>query len=307
MGRKKAVSAILVAIAVIAAFIIVKAKAPSQNLSATQAIATKPTILIPSSSGTLSSGPSSGAHSIAAATPPPSLTANMKLSFDATFSGSSLNTSLWSTCYPWGTTNGCTNFSTVNKELEWYLPSQARVYNGALHLVAQHEPTSGTDKLGAPKEYECRSGMVTTYHSFQFEYGYVQVVAQIPYSKGLWSALWLAAANLKWPPEIDLMEHWGTLLAYHMYLHRLSLSSVLRGAGDVPNLSTGWHVISLSWTPTKLTWYIDGTAVMSTTTGVPQQPMYFIANLADDVAGPGTCSGTMLVQSVKIWTPMSQG
>lgn len=294
MGKGRVIYSILVALAIIAAFIIVKGKISSQKPVAEQATATGPIITLPSSS-------SSGTSLAAAAKPPPSLTANMKLSFDSTFSGSSLNTSMWSLCYPWGTSKGCTNYGVANHENEWYLPSQVSVYNGALHLVAQHKPTAGTDKSGAPKQYPCRSGMVTTFHSFQFKYGYVQVVARLPYSKGLWSALWLAAANGQWPPEIDLMEHWGTLLPYHMYLHRLG-TSILRGAQDVPDLSVGLHVISLYWTSKKLTWYIDGTAEMTTTRGIPQQSMYFLANLANDVTGPGTCSGVMVLQSVKIWT-----
>jgi hypothetical protein len=291
MGRGKVVSSVLVAFAVVAAFFIVKAKASTPLASARQPVTVAPTTIAPSSSS----------YKISAA-PPASLVSNMKLSFDATFSGSKLNTSLWSTCYPWVPTGkGCTNFGNGNREEEWYMPSQDRVYGGALHVVAQHLPTRGTNRSGAPQEYQCRSGMVTTYKSFRFEYGYVKTVARIPYSKGLWSALWLAAANLQWPPEIDIMEHVGATLQYSEYLHRVNLPR-LGVSHDVPDLSAGWHDISLLWTRTQVTWYIDGIVAASTTKGVPRQPMYFIANVADDVSGPGSCSGTMLVQSVKIWT-----
>jgi beta-glucanase (GH16 family) len=291
-GRGRVISVALVALAVIAAFFIVQANASTHHPSAAQAVATGPTVVVPSSSP----------YNVSAA-PPPSLISGMKLSFDATFSGSKLNASQWSTCYPWATTGkGCTNFGNGTREEEWYLPSQDRVHGGALHIVAQREPTPGTNRSGAPKEYECRSGMVTTYKSLRFEYGYVKIVARIPYSKGLWAALWLATANFQWPPEIDIMEHVGTTLIYAEYLHRVSLPR-LGVTHDTPNLSTGWHDISLLWTRTQVTWYIDGLVVASTTKGVPHQLMYFIANVADDVSGPGSCTGTMLVQSVKIWTP----
>ena len=129
------------------------------------------------------------------------------LIFDSNFSGSTLNTSVWATCYPWAQpTSGCTNFG--NTEYQWYLPSQDQVSGGILHLAAQRLPTPRQDRNGAPKEYLCRSGMVTTYPSFHFKYGYLQVVARIPFSTGLWPALWLAAMN-HWPPEIDILEHWG--------------------------------------------------------------------------------------------------
>jgi hypothetical protein len=90
-----------------------------------------------------------------------------KLTFDSAFSGSQLDPSVWGTCYPWWPSGGCTNFgNTHDRELEWYKASQDQVSDGALHLVAQREPTLGLSKSGAPKEYACRSGMVTTYPSF---------------------------------------------------------------------------------------------------------------------------------------------
>lgn len=299
MKRGRLVSGALVALAVMVAVIIVEVGPSTQHPSAGQAIATGPIVLVPSASAPSVS--QAGGSLAAEATPPPSVAANMKLSFNATFSGSRLNTSQWSTCYPWTTGDGCTNFGNSNSEFEWYLPSQVRVYNNALHLVAQREPTAGTTQSGAPKEYPCRSGMVTTYKSFQFEYGYVQLVARIPYSKGLWSALWLAAANFQWPPEIDIMEHWSSSLVYHVYLHTPG-GSILRVARDTPNLSNGWHVLSVSWTPTKLTWYVDGAIIQSTTSGIPRQPMYLITDLADNLQGAGSCSGALLVKSVRIWT-----
>jgi beta-glucanase (GH16 family) len=71
------------------------------------------------------------------------------------------------------------------------------------------------------------------------------------------------------------------------------------------NLSDGWHTFSLLWTKTGITWYIDGVTVYSTKTDIPHQSMHFIADLADNTSGPGTCSGTMNIQSVKVWQPAS--
>ena len=119
---------------------------------------------------------------------PPGLNPAWRPAFTADFSGSRLNTSVWATCYPWmDTPSGCTNFG--NTEYEWYLPGQDQVSGGVLHLVAQRTPTPGMTADGTPKAYSCRSGMVTTYPGFRFQYGYVQVVAQIPNGPGLWPAL----------------------------------------------------------------------------------------------------------------------
>jgi beta-glucanase (GH16 family) len=234
-------------------------------------------------------------HQAAAPEPPES----WKLKFDAAFTGSNLDTHTWETCYPWAA-SGCTNFG--NTEFQWYLASQDKVRDGVLQLVAQREPTRGTNKNGEPKEYACRSGMVTSYPSLRFEYGYIEITAEIPFGNGLWPAFWLAAANQKWPPEIDILEHWGTELNGKAYLHPTTgprQSDVF----NTPNLASGWHTFSLYWTETQLIWYYDGNQVFSTTTGIPHQEMYLIANLADYQPGPRTCAGSLLIKSVKLWQP----
>lgn len=246
--------------------------------------------------------------STATATPnlQPTVPAGWNLTFSSDFSGSALDTSVWATCYYYASSSGCTNFgNTSDQEKEWYLPSQVQVSGGALHLVAKQESTAGTTQSGQPETYTCRSGMVTTNPGFNFEYGLVQIVARIPYNTGLWPAIWLAASNHAWPPEIDILEHWHFDQEAKVYLHPLSGP---RQGGPVPtpgNLSEGWHTFTLSWTATRLTWWFDGEEVFTTTTNVPQQSMYLIMNLADDSTAAGACTGTMDVQSVKVWQPAS--
>ena len=224
------------------------------------------------------------------------------LKFDSTFQGNQLESRVWDTCYPWAT-SGCTNTGNVtDPEQEWYLSSQNQVSDGILHLVARREPTRGVNQQGKPKEFACRSGMVTTYPSLRFKYGYIQIAAKIPFGKGLWPALWLAAANQQWPPEVDILEHWHSESTSGVYLHPVT-GARQGGAVKTPTLSTGWHTFGLYWTKTRLVWYYDGSQLFATSTGVPQQDMYFIANLAVDDASPGGCSGSLLIKSVKVWQP----
>lgn len=236
--------------------------------------------------------------------PEPAMAAGGKLTFNKSFAGSLLDTSVWATCYPQtNAAEGCTNFGNAG-EREWYLPSQDQVAGGALHLVAQGVPATGRAANGAPEEYLCRSGMVTTYSSFHFEYGYLQVVARIPSGDGLWPALWLAAADLRWPPEIDILEHWGrfTPRSTGVFFHRVG-AAPLAARPATANLSVGWHTFALNWTPTRLVWLIDGRVVLSTEQDIPHQPMYFIADLADygSPQSAARCSGTLLIRSVQVW------
>lgn len=237
---------------------------------------------------------------------PPGLNPAWRPAFVGAFSGSRLDRSVWATCYPWmDSPSGCTNFG--NTEYEWYLPGQVRVSGGVLQLRAQREPARGQTVQGTPKEYSCRSGMVTSYPGFRFTYGYVQVVARIPYGDGLWPALWMVPASQDWPPEIDIFEHWSSDSRVRVSLHPAGAVNDFSYYSwpATANLSVGWHTYGLSWTAARLTWYIDGKAVMSLAKDIPDQPMYLIANLAQSSAPQSgrACSGVMLIRSVEVWRP----
>jgi beta-glucanase (GH16 family) len=228
----------------------------------------------------------------------------MRLAFHATFSGSRLNTRIWSTCYPSPKGQDCSNFSNKTTESEWYQKSQVHVHGGTLHLVSKKTPTAGLDRYGDPKEYACRSGMVTSHPGFNFKYGYIQVSAQIPNNSGLWPALWLAASDLKWPPEIDLLEHWGPPKnTTGVFFHPVSGSrTVVRFSGA--NLFKGWHTFGVLWSATELSWYIDGKLVITVRQHIPHQKMYLVANVAHYLqkrGGSSSCTGTMLIRSVSVW------
>lgn len=225
-----------------------------------------------------------------------------KLAFSTDFPGTSLDTSTWAECYPWSPKPpGCSNFGNSD-EREWYLPSQVHVENGALALVAQRTPTEGSDVHGNPKTYTCRSGMVATYPSVHFKYGLVQVVARLPFGKGLWPAIWLIPSDGSWPPEIDIVEHWDTDLWSRATLHAKQ-GTQQRGTVNFPDAGQGWHTYTLYWTQSRISVYYDGKLALTTTTSIPQQAMYLLLDLADENNSPGSCSGTMYVKSVNIWEP----
>jgi beta-glucanase (GH16 family) len=229
--------------------------------------------------------------------------ANWKLAFSTDFPGTSLDTSTWAQCYPWTPKPpGCTNFGNAD-EREWYLPSQVQVENGVLALVAQRTPTEGSDVDGHLKTYTCRSGMVTTYPSVHFKYGFVQVVARLPFGQGLWPAIWLIPSDGSWPPEIDIVEHWDTRPTAQATLHTGKQNVQQRGTVDFPDAGQGWHTYTLYWTQSRISVYYDSQLALTTTTSIPRQAMYLLLDLADENNSPGSCSGTMYVKSVNVWEP----
>jgi beta-glucanase (GH16 family) len=238
----------------------------------------------------------------ATAASPSEPTAGLTLAFHQTFSGTRLDTAAWSTCYPWfRAKSGCTNYG--NPPDTWYLPSADKVSGGALHLVATETPTRGFTKSGSHKTFPYASGMVTTKKSFDFTYGYVRIAAKVPGGTGTWPALWLLPKSEGWPPEIDIMENWGSV-------HTIQTTVIWSASGAVADaykspvspssLTTEYHTYGLLWEPGSLTWYLDG-KVVDTYTGayVPHQPMYFLADLAID--GRAASGSSFSIRSVKIY------
>lgn len=250
--------------------------------------------------GTAAAGPTGAASSPASTGVPASLGTGWKQTFSATFTGNKLDPSVWDTCYPWESQSGCTNFGNSDEEFQWYTPSQDTVSGGAMRILAQKEPTEGTTSSDRPESYEYRSGLVTTFPGYSFQYGYIEVDAQMPSAPGLWAALWLAAKNESWPPEIDIVEHWDDDAKFFQYYHPANAprenSSVNLGS------ATGWHKFGLDWTASRITWYIDGRPVFSTGRNVPQLPMYFLANVAVDEHVSSLGSNAALgIRSVRVW------
>jgi beta-glucanase (GH16 family) len=249
---------------------------------------------------------------------PPTTEGPWHVDFGDAFPGKVVNKAHWNTCYPWGTPAGCTNFG--NTELEWYLPSQVRVSENTLHLVAREQATAGKSATGSPMTYGWRSGMVTSYKKFAFTYGYVQVSAEIEWYPGFWMASWLHTETGATFPEVDIEESWGSGKGRVLQgAHVGANAKTIIGAWTA-NLGPGFHNYGLDWEKHSLTWYVDGKCVpalhstaphkcFSVVQNVPAQPMYLIANFAIDgdtfwhnaptAATPHT--GSFNVKYIRVW------
>ncbi|MCD1144979.1 glycoside hydrolase family 16 protein [Kocuria sp. LUK] len=212
---------------------------------------------------------------------------------DDGFDGNTLGASTWNTCH-WWQDRGCT--IVTNNELEWYLPEQVQVSDGALHMTAERSEISASNG----RDYDFASGMVTTGppahdmpSKLQFTYGKVEVRFQVPSGRGLWPAIWLLPASEDSRPEIDMLEvtgeDTGRLI---MHLHPKDRSAPpIRKDYFLPegrSLADGWHTISLDWSPNKLTYLLDGKQVWQVLgKQVPDEPMYLVMNLAVGGSYPG--------------------
>ena len=217
----------------------------------------------------------------------------MKLVWRDEFDGDKLNTANWkheTGGSGWG-----------NNELEFYQEKNTTVRDGHLIITAKKETVGGRDYT---------SSRIITQGKKEFRYGRVDIRARVPKGQGIWPALWMLGNNIatvNWPAcgEIDIMEmiggpgkdntvhgtaHWEHSGQHASYGGKLSLPS--------PEiLADKFHVFSLVWTPSSITWYLDDVQfeTMDTTPAELsefQNDFYFIFNVAVGGNWPGSPNET---------------
>ncbi|KAJ3003955.1 hypothetical protein HKX48_001492 [Thoreauomyces humboldtii] len=198
-----------------------------------------------------------------------------------------------------------------NWEFEWYTNNRTNSYvkNGTLYL----RPTLTSDNIGDqsvltghtmdvngdengvhctdPSSFGCsrtsdgsniinpiQSARISTRDSFSFQYGRVEVRAQVPSGDWIWPAIWLLPTDSQygnWPAsgEIDIMEsrgnapgspvvgsdsfgstlHWGPSFAFNQYAKTHAVHALPNGE----SLADAFHTYGLEWTPAGIKTYLD--------------------------------------------------
>ncbi|MDE2592305.1 MAG: glycoside hydrolase family 16 protein [Actinomycetales bacterium] len=148
-----------------------------------------------------------------------------------------------------------------NNEEQYYQGSLAQVRDGALTIKAVREGASA--KRCYYGDCQWLSSKFVTKDKLGFQYGRLEARVRNTTGQGVWPAFWLLGANIdtrSWPGcgEIDIMELkgqepskvWGTIHGPNGSI------------GDVGSLGsvdiTGWHTYAIDWTPTSISWFIDG-------------------------------------------------
>ncbi|KAJ3317217.1 hypothetical protein HDU76_001283 [Blyttiomyces sp. JEL0837] len=125
-----------------------------------------------------------------------------------------------------------------------------------------------------------QSALLRSVNSYNFRYGKVEVVAQLPKGDWIWPAIWMLPKNSaygNWPAsgEIDIMESRGNDPSYQ-YGGRDKMGSTLHWGPDffhnryakthneykLPSgtFSDGFHTFGLLWTPDYIQTYVDDPA-----------------------------------------------
>ena len=215
-----------------------------------------------------------------------------ELVFSEDFNSSSLNTTVWDTCYPWGNEGGygglsgsgnCYNAGTREEQL--YVDDAISVSNGTLKLTAKRERVTANGRA-----FNYTSGMIASHPrrggGFMNQYGYVEARIKVPSGKGFWPAFWTLPFPVSWPPEIDIVEVLGDECNAEFHLHP---EANYQGT----NVCDTWHTYAVDWQPGRIIWYLDGVErYREEGKHIPDKPMYLLLNLAVGGTWPGSPDGS---------------
>jgi beta-glucanase (GH16 family) len=111
-------------------------------------------------------------------------------------------------------------------------------------------------------------------HGFSAEYGMVEASIEMPGAQGLCPGFWMLGDNnmaggSSSPGEIDVVEAptFGGGLGSPAFfdLHGYSTAQIYNTSTYAVDLSSGFHTYAIVWTPTSISWLIDGTVYASAT------------------------------------------
>lgn len=211
------------------------------------------------------------------------------LTWQEEFDGTELNTNDWS--YDLGTGDN----GWGNNELQSYTRDNITMKDGHLVITAKQQFT---------QDGEYTSSRIKTQGSQNFQYGRIDVRAALPKGQGIWPAVWMLGSNFEnvgWPlcGEIDIMEMIGGAgreNTVHGTLHWQGDNGHVYQGGET-TLSEGtfndeFHVFSIIWTATDITWLVDDVEFHSMDTTPTQMnefrnSFFFIVNLAVGGNWPG--------------------
>ena len=177
--------------------------------------------------------------------------------------------------------------------------------NGALRIEAAPVTGAAAD-LVYPGLYS--SGLIQSLHSFSQAYGYFEMRADLPEEPGTWPGFWLLATNGVWPPELDIVETYGsdpTALTNTVHTAQSGQPTYQTIFSSQPTLTSGYHTFGALWTPETITFYYDGEAVGQVATPADMHgAMYPVIALAmqRDVAGITGHSEDLKVDYVRIYS-----
>ncbi|WP_334164455.1 Calx-beta domain-containing protein, partial [Phenylobacterium sp.] len=160
------------------------------------------------------------------------------------------------------------------RQLDHYTPHA--VSDGILTIKAERLLDEDRESAWG-REYS--SGMLNTMGMFEQQHGYFEMRAELPTAHGAWPAFWMMPTPYVAQTEADIME--GLAATPHVDYRRAwgGDTNLYDNAYKID--PSGFHTYGMLWTPTTVTFYFDGVAVLQADTPANwTHPMAIIVNMA---------------------------
>jgi beta-glucanase (GH16 family) len=232
---------------------------------------------------------------------PHGLTGTWSLVFSDEFDGNSLDRTKWEP-NRYGKDGGGDAPFNPSADDAWFSRENVRVRDGKLVLTLKREPRTLEGKT-----FAYSSGVVQTEQHFLVKPGsYIEARLKVPKCDGCWPAFWTAAPNV-WPPELDILEFFGTdtqarpAFNYHPPKGR-PVGPIEYGNGSV-DYTTSYHVYGMLWDGYKAVPRLDGERYPGTRGEMTQLAQALILNLSVQTGHTPPPGSEMRVDWVRVWRP----
>ena len=206
--------------------------------------------------------------------------AQWELTFDEDFDRAQLNGAKWITGYYWGKALLNDNYVLAN-EKQYFKPSNIDIRESVAYINTKPEHCKGKVWDAArgflPAEFEYSSALISTGQSFRQKYGRFEAKVKLNHNQPLTHNFWMVGENAT--PHIDIFRYGtGNSKNITAAVHSLKNNKLEQNQKNIGGaaFNSDYYIYSLEWTPSKLTWKINGVEVHSQTNNIPNQMMYIV-------------------------------
>ncbi|NLV20162.1 MAG: family 16 glycosylhydrolase [Bacteroidetes bacterium] len=221
-----------------------------------------------------------------------------ELTFSDEFDGEKLDLDKWLTNYYWGDKLLNDRYS-VEPDLQAYTEKENfEVRNSLLKIITKPQKVKGkawTEGGFKIRDFNFTSGIVNTGKSFRQKYGIFSAKVKLgnPAAK---CAFWMLADKIT--PHINICHTKEGKVFFDFFTPSAKMFKTSVGG----KYANDFFIYTLEWTPSSLVWKINGAEVFSTTSDVPQEPMYI--GFSGGLDKPVNSMMTTEIDWVRVYQPI---